>query len=168
MFSGYGDYVRCFFCGGGLRNWESGDDPWTEHAKWFPRCAFVRQNKGEKFVLDVLQRHQEMVSIRHTPNGSRAVPSLVSIRHTPNGSHAALSSGKTRGRSLCWTYYRGAKKWSVLDIHQMVPASRNGQSSSIFLVGWVYPQIRVHMKLHIDAQYVSKGNIIFQQNCLTQ
>ena len=27
--SGYGDYVRCFFCGGGLRNWEPGDDPWV-------------------------------------------------------------------------------------------------------------------------------------------
>ncbi|CAG7824591.1 unnamed protein product, partial [Allacma fusca] len=35
------DHVKCFYCGGGLRNWESSDDPWVEHARWFPRCTFV-------------------------------------------------------------------------------------------------------------------------------
>ncbi|KAG7257631.1 hypothetical protein CRUP_018386 [Coryphaenoides rupestris] len=34
---GHGDNVKCYFCDGGLRNWEPGDDPWQEHAKWFPR-----------------------------------------------------------------------------------------------------------------------------------
>ena len=29
--------MRCFFCYGGLQSWEQGDDPWTEHARWFPR-----------------------------------------------------------------------------------------------------------------------------------
>lgn len=31
------DDVKCFCCDGGLRCWEPGDDPWIEHAKWFPR-----------------------------------------------------------------------------------------------------------------------------------
>lgn len=35
--TGHQDNVRCFHCDGGLRNWELGDDPWMEHAKWFPR-----------------------------------------------------------------------------------------------------------------------------------
>ncbi|KAK3098308.1 hypothetical protein FSP39_018246 [Pinctada imbricata] len=48
FYAGYGDYVRCFFCGGGLRNWEDGDDPWVEHARWFARCSFLRMNKGEE------------------------------------------------------------------------------------------------------------------------
>jgi hypothetical protein len=30
--SGFGDNVKCFYCDGGLRNWEVGDDPWVEHA----------------------------------------------------------------------------------------------------------------------------------------
>lgn len=30
------DAVQCFSCGGCLGNWEDGDDPWKEHAKWFP------------------------------------------------------------------------------------------------------------------------------------
>ncbi|OWF41341.1 uncharacterized protein LOC110462612 [Mizuhopecten yessoensis] len=60
FYAGYGDYVRCFFCGGGLRNWEPGDDPWVEHARWFPRCAYVKQNKGQTFINLVLQRQREL------------------------------------------------------------------------------------------------------------
>ncbi|XP_061193234.1 baculoviral IAP repeat-containing protein 2-like [Saccostrea echinata] len=59
LYAGYGDYTRCFFCGGGLRNWEPVDDPWTEHARWFPKCAFLRQNKGDEFVALVQIEHLE-------------------------------------------------------------------------------------------------------------
>lgn len=38
---GRNDDVKCFCCDGGLRCWESGDDPWVEHAKWFPRLALL-------------------------------------------------------------------------------------------------------------------------------
>ncbi|XP_059147836.1 uncharacterized protein LOC131935459 [Physella acuta] len=38
-YAGYGDCARCFFCGGGLRNWEDEDDVWVEHARWFPKAA---------------------------------------------------------------------------------------------------------------------------------
>jgi len=61
LFAGYQDYTRCFFCGGGLRNWEPGDDPWVEHARWFPKCPFVTQNKGEKFIQEILKRQKEKV-----------------------------------------------------------------------------------------------------------
>ncbi|XP_006897007.1 PREDICTED: baculoviral IAP repeat-containing protein 7 [Elephantulus edwardii] len=47
------DKVRCFFCSGGLQRWEPGDDPWTEHAKWFPRCEFLLQSKGRDFVQSI-------------------------------------------------------------------------------------------------------------------
>lgn len=45
-----GDQVRCFHCDGGLRHWNPDDDPWTEHARWFPRCSFVNLVKGQEFV----------------------------------------------------------------------------------------------------------------------
>ncbi|XP_001915144.1 baculoviral IAP repeat-containing protein 7 [Equus caballus] len=51
--TGWQDKVRCFFCHGGLQSWERGDDPWTEHAKWFPRCEFLLQTKGRDFVCRV-------------------------------------------------------------------------------------------------------------------
>ncbi|XP_062596293.1 baculoviral IAP repeat-containing protein 7-like [Saccostrea cucullata] len=58
FYVGYGDYVRCFFCGGGLRNWEPGDDAWVEHARWFPKCPFLIQNRGLDFVR-LVQNVQE-------------------------------------------------------------------------------------------------------------
>ncbi|XP_069892907.1 baculoviral IAP repeat-containing protein 7-like [Dipodomys merriami] len=51
--TGQQDKVRCFFCYGGLQSWERGDDPWTEHAKWFPRCRFLLWSKGRGFIHSV-------------------------------------------------------------------------------------------------------------------
>ncbi|CAC5397778.1 BIRC7_8 [Mytilus coruscus] len=43
FYTGTGDLVRCFYCGGGLRNWDRSDDPWTEHKRWFPKCDFLNK-----------------------------------------------------------------------------------------------------------------------------
>uniref|UniRef100_UPI00398E769A baculoviral IAP repeat-containing protein 8-like isoform X2 n=1 Tax=Pristiophorus japonicus TaxID=55135 RepID=UPI00398E769A len=48
--------VKCFHCDGGLRNWELSDEAWEQHAKWFPGCAFLIQQKGHAFVNDVQLR----------------------------------------------------------------------------------------------------------------
>ncbi|XDV46523.1 hypothetical protein PO909_014408 [Leuciscus waleckii] len=53
---GLNDDVKCFCCDGGLRCWESGDDPWVEHAKWFPRCEYLLQEKGQEFVHQIQAR----------------------------------------------------------------------------------------------------------------
>ncbi len=69
MFAGQDDNVRCFFCDGGLRNWEREDDPFTEHARWFPRCSFIREVRGNAFVDALATRYprtQNMVSTRQT------------------------------------------------------------------------------------------------------
>nr|KAI8735853.1 baculoviral IAP repeat-containing protein 3-like isoform X1 [Biomphalaria glabrata] len=52
-YAGYGDCARCFYCSGGLRNWEIGDDVWVEHARWFPKCAYIRQQMGQIFIQAV-------------------------------------------------------------------------------------------------------------------
>ncbi|KAH9508099.1 hypothetical protein Btru_052848 [Bulinus truncatus] len=44
-YAGYSDCVRCFHCGGGIFNWEVGDNAWVEHARWFPRCQYILQKK---------------------------------------------------------------------------------------------------------------------------
>uniref|UniRef100_A0A2C9JBX5 Uncharacterized protein n=1 Tax=Biomphalaria glabrata TaxID=6526 RepID=A0A2C9JBX5_BIOGL len=49
-FTGDEDCARCFYCGGGLRNWDVEDDVWEEHARWFPKCAFLLREKGHDFV----------------------------------------------------------------------------------------------------------------------
>ena len=53
FFAGYLDNVKCFFCNGGLCNWETNDEPWTEHARWFPNCGFLKQVKGARYIKKV-------------------------------------------------------------------------------------------------------------------
>lgn len=48
--TGIEDQTICYHCGGGLRDWQEGDDPWEEHARWFSRCPFVIIKKGQEFV----------------------------------------------------------------------------------------------------------------------
>lgn len=41
-----------------------GDDPWTEHARWFPFCKFVMKIKGIQFIEEIQQRYMyETVSV---------------------------------------------------------------------------------------------------------
>ena len=56
--------MRCYFCGGGLSSWESDDDPWVEHAHWFPECLYLSQCKGQDFIRCVREmvRAQELES----------------------------------------------------------------------------------------------------------
>ncbi|KAI8742840.1 E3 ubiquitin-protein ligase XIAP [Biomphalaria glabrata] len=69
-YAGYGDCTRCFYCGGGLRNWEDEDDVWVEHARWFPKCAFIRQQMGQVFVETVqeLTKSQEKIPFEDVMN----------------------------------------------------------------------------------------------------
>ncbi|NXL89322.1 BIR7B protein, partial [Alectura lathami] len=53
FYTGRRDVVRCFYCDGDLRNWVFGDDPWREHAKWYPRCEFLLRSRGRDFVSSV-------------------------------------------------------------------------------------------------------------------
>ncbi|XP_014114263.1 PREDICTED: E3 ubiquitin-protein ligase XIAP isoform X5 [Pseudopodoces humilis] len=50
---GNGDHVVCFHCGGGLQEWKENEDPWDQHAKWFPGCRFVSKEKGIEFINNV-------------------------------------------------------------------------------------------------------------------
>lgn len=56
-YEGMGDQVRCFHCDGGLKHWDPHDDPWTEHARWFPNCSFVKLVKGQEFVTACALEH---------------------------------------------------------------------------------------------------------------
>lgn len=71
FFAGFGDNVKCFYCDGGLRNWEVGDDPWVEHARWFPKCPFVLSVKGQDFVKNVMDAFKQGSSNREpAPSGT--------------------------------------------------------------------------------------------------
>ncbi|KAL3883084.1 hypothetical protein ACJMK2_029377 [Sinanodonta woodiana] len=66
-YTGINDVVRCFACDGGLKNWDPGDDPWIEHARWFSQCPFVKKVKGQDFIelvkrmIDAMDEEEEAV-----------------------------------------------------------------------------------------------------------
>ncbi len=60
FFLGERDRVKCYYCNGGLQNWEPNDEPWTEHAKWFPECEFVLQQLGTDYVSDIVARYPNL------------------------------------------------------------------------------------------------------------
>ncbi|GAB1298498.1 Baculoviral IAP repeat-containing protein 1b [Apodemus speciosus] len=58
VFTGKRDTVQCFSCGGCLGNWEEGDDPWKEHAKWFPKCEFLQSKKTSEEIAQYIQSYE--------------------------------------------------------------------------------------------------------------
>lgn len=58
FYTGKEDNTICFYCGGGLKDWEANDDPWELHAKWFSRCPFVYVNRGARYIDEMTGRSE--------------------------------------------------------------------------------------------------------------
>lgn len=56
FYVGVGDQTLCFHCGGGLKDWEENDNPWEEHALWFPKCTYLFLKKGPEYIEQVKQK----------------------------------------------------------------------------------------------------------------
>ncbi|XP_053445140.1 baculoviral IAP repeat-containing protein 1 isoform X2 [Nycticebus coucang] len=63
VFTGERDTVQCFSCDGCLGNWEEGDDPWKEHAKWFPKCEFLQRKKSSEEIAQYIQSYKGFVDV---------------------------------------------------------------------------------------------------------
>ncbi|KAI4535713.1 hypothetical protein MG293_014040 [Ovis ammon polii] len=82
VFTGKRDTVQCFSCGGCLGNWEDDDDPWKEHAKWFPKCEFLQSKKSLEEITQYIQSYKGFVDVTETTSESNleestAVSSIV-------------------------------------------------------------------------------------------
>ena len=60
FYNTYGDGVCCFYCGGRLLQWKAYDNPWYEHAKWFPLCEYILKNRGVEYVKNVCSKHLDL------------------------------------------------------------------------------------------------------------
>lgn len=54
FYSGSDDICQCFCCGGLLYRWRADDDPWVEHANFYPSCTFLQEKKGRIYIDQVL------------------------------------------------------------------------------------------------------------------
>ena len=83
------DRVTCWYCNGCLQNWELNQVPWYEHAKWFPGCEFLLQQKGLHYVREITGQHTDLrrpilrnsaISLTITRNSVHRTFQLI---HTP-------------------------------------------------------------------------------------
>ncbi|KAM3836227.1 putative inhibitor of apoptosis isoform 1-T2 [Vipera latastei] len=90
---GRNDDVKCFCCDGGLRCWETGDDPWVEHAKWFPSCEYLIYRKSQEFVRQVQARYphllQQLLSTADTPVDENTEAPIIRFEYGENTSEDA-------------------------------------------------------------------------------
>nr|XP_039266716.1 uncharacterized protein LOC120342099 [Styela clava] len=74
--------VRCWYCGGGVRHWNNTDDPWVEHARLYPNCEFLLQQKGFDFVSEVANRPRANAPRANTPE----IPTIQTARYAQSSS----------------------------------------------------------------------------------
>ncbi|XP_058829644.1 death-associated inhibitor of apoptosis 1 [Topomyia yanbarensis] len=56
FYTGKSDRVKCFSCGGGLKDWEAEDEPWEQHAMWYSNCEYLKLMKGEEYISRCLAK----------------------------------------------------------------------------------------------------------------
>ncbi|XP_059057310.1 baculoviral IAP repeat-containing protein 3 isoform X2 [Achroia grisella] len=85
-YTGTGDKTKCYFCDGGLKDWEKDDVPWEQHALWFSRCYFLNTVKGRDYVQRVLNAPQNNASQASAPSKpeTETSPSKPEIETAPS------------------------------------------------------------------------------------
>nr|BDT62952.1 MAG: baculoviral IAP repeat-containing protein [Trachysalambria curvirostris majanivirus] len=53
FYYGLNDHVRCYACGGGIRNWEAHDNPWELHATFNINCPHVQLTYDKDIIKKV-------------------------------------------------------------------------------------------------------------------
>lgn len=53
------------------------DDPWEQHAKWFPKCNFVRLQKGQEYISEMCSKDTTAASGSAADDSSSQGPSAL-------------------------------------------------------------------------------------------
>lgn len=77
FYTGKGDRVKCFSCGGGLKDWEEGDEPWEQHAMWYSDCDYLKLMKGTVYIEEVAEKAKREVEEPTTSQPSSSSSSLA-------------------------------------------------------------------------------------------
>ncbi|AUV65385.1 IAP-3 [Alphabaculovirus myunipunctae] len=67
------DLAICYSDGCALNNWSCTDDPFVEHARWFPTCRYMIKLKGHEFIQKVIS---ESCAIKEAAAAAAAAASV--------------------------------------------------------------------------------------------
>lgn len=100
FYTGVGDRVKCFSCGGGLKDWDENDEPWEQHALWMNKCRYVKLIKGDSYVEAVVNRFKktsantneegESQNNMTTSNATVSLPSVGSVNNISGSKEGGL------------------------------------------------------------------------------
>lgn len=86
FYTGKGDRVICFSCGGGLKDWEESDDPWEQHATWYSKCEYLKLMKGDLYVKQVFAHKNDENAANAGSSGTHQPPNTEDEAHCSSGS----------------------------------------------------------------------------------
>ncbi|KAL3847313.1 hypothetical protein ACJMK2_018228, partial [Sinanodonta woodiana] len=115
FYAGFDDYTCCFQCGGSLIRWEPGDNPWIEHTRWYPQCAYVLCKRGQTFVAAVLKKQNELLAAQNAErnNTTTTTTSRSSPAVSTTGTQPAQVPATQSGRS---GYFQNPKENEIANI----------------------------------------------------
>jgi len=81
FYIGKEDHVKCFYCNGGICGWETGDEPWSEHKRLFPACAYVKLNLATPSVSSESEEENETDEVINSWFNDDLVKSFIEQYH---------------------------------------------------------------------------------------
>jgi baculoviral IAP repeat-containing protein 7/8 len=78
FFSGIGNTVICFYCGGSLHKWSENDTPLIEHARWFPNCTYAKHLCGDQYHAKIQTSKKQLT--KETTIDKETLVRLVNAR----------------------------------------------------------------------------------------
>jgi len=79
FYTGTGNSVTCFYCGGSLHQWGANDSPKIEHARWFPDCLYGKHLCGDRLHAKI-QITKKQLSIEKNDIDKETLIRLVNAR----------------------------------------------------------------------------------------
>lgn len=96
------DAAACFLCGKVLDGWESTDNPWSEHKKHSPQCAFVKFGRPED-DLTVSNRCLDIYFVAYSPSKQYFhVYAYILCDFFPNKFYIIHLVYRLASNSICW------------------------------------------------------------------
>jgi baculoviral IAP repeat-containing protein 7/8 len=92
FYTGKGDKVCCFSCGGGLKDWEENDEPWEQHGMWYGKCEYLKLVKGQDFIDKMSSKKEELMS---NAASSQSSTGGCTSSQSPVGSQSSESSSSS-------------------------------------------------------------------------
>lgn len=110
FYSGQGDRVICFSCGGKLSEWDDEYVPWEHHALWLPKCDYVRLVKGPEYIESVKRKYANISAMEQNVLASASMtPILKTIESSIQSSQSLLldpnDQSKANDSKLCKICY---------------------------------------------------------------